>query len=384
MSVGDQLGLDDNSELLDQARQKWLAWVAVDPRLGVVEEFDDLRAWLPSVDSAASDEVLLALAMLAAPDGGDDIAAAVAQGDTLVVFGQASKPFVIIGQTSLDFEVRPALGAQAGALGPRSVELIENGIVHAAAEGVYIFDGASDRLLSYNIDPAWRDLMQRSSASDLAKMAVVYHGLRKELRIGGPRLYPWGTAGELILDLNRTRTQEIPAWTSTDRTIGGYIPWDGAEPTLGNRGRLLSWGLTIAKLYEEATGHDADGSDLVCDGEASTHSTGGYVAQFTEGVLQFMPAAGLFSLSAIVDGANKGSQDIAIDSGLLPYGTSSATYGTTSRLYGGAGREQAPFVLPMSAEGRTLAFRYRYTGQAEFKVYGYAVELVPEGALSGI
>jgi hypothetical protein len=78
MSVGDQLGLDDNSELLDQARQKWPAWVAADPRLGVVEEFDDLRAWLPSVDSSASDEVLLALAMLAAPDGGDDIAAAAA------------------------------------------------------------------------------------------------------------------------------------------------------------------------------------------------------------------------------------------------------------------------------------------------------------------
>ena len=52
--------------------------MAADPRLGVVEDFDDLRAWLPTVDRAASDEVLLALAMLAAPDGGDDIAAAAA------------------------------------------------------------------------------------------------------------------------------------------------------------------------------------------------------------------------------------------------------------------------------------------------------------------
>lgn len=82
MSVGDQLGLDEtpnsHSELLDQAREKWPTWVAADPRLGVVQEFDDLRAWLPSVDSSASDEVLLALAMLAAPDGGDDIAAAAA------------------------------------------------------------------------------------------------------------------------------------------------------------------------------------------------------------------------------------------------------------------------------------------------------------------
>ena len=78
MSVGDQLGLDDNSELLDQARQKWPAWVATDPRLGVVDYFDDLRSWLPTVDHEESDQVLLALAMLAAPDGGDDIAAAAA------------------------------------------------------------------------------------------------------------------------------------------------------------------------------------------------------------------------------------------------------------------------------------------------------------------
>lgn len=78
MSVGDQLGLDDNSELLDQARQKWPAWVATDRRLGVVDNFDDLRSWLPTVDHETSDQVLLALAMLAAPDGGDDIAAAAA------------------------------------------------------------------------------------------------------------------------------------------------------------------------------------------------------------------------------------------------------------------------------------------------------------------
>ncbi|KRF20092.1 hypothetical protein ASG90_19230 [Nocardioides sp. Soil797] len=78
MSVGDQLGLDENSDLLDQARQKWPAWVATDPRLGVVDNFDDLRSWLPTVDHEESDQVLLALAMLAAPDGGDDIAAAAA------------------------------------------------------------------------------------------------------------------------------------------------------------------------------------------------------------------------------------------------------------------------------------------------------------------
>lgn len=78
MSVGDQLGIDDNSELLDQARRRWPEWVASDNRLDVVARFDDLRGWLPSVDRETSDDVLLALAMLAAPDGGNDIAAAAA------------------------------------------------------------------------------------------------------------------------------------------------------------------------------------------------------------------------------------------------------------------------------------------------------------------
>jgi hypothetical protein len=75
-TVGDLLGLDVGSALLEQARQRWTTWVAADSRLAVVDDFDDLRDWLASADRAAADDVLLALAMLAAPDGGDDVAAA--------------------------------------------------------------------------------------------------------------------------------------------------------------------------------------------------------------------------------------------------------------------------------------------------------------------
>jgi hypothetical protein len=78
MSVGDLLGIDENSELLDRARRRWPDWVEEDARLGVVDEFDDLRAWLPTVEREDADEVLLVLAMLAAPDGGDELAAAAA------------------------------------------------------------------------------------------------------------------------------------------------------------------------------------------------------------------------------------------------------------------------------------------------------------------
>lgn len=75
-NVGYILGLDEGSELLEKARDRWAGWVAADARLDVVADFDDLRGWLVAADPADADEVLVALAMLASPDGGDDIAAA--------------------------------------------------------------------------------------------------------------------------------------------------------------------------------------------------------------------------------------------------------------------------------------------------------------------
>ncbi|MEQ1726741.1 MAG: hypothetical protein ABL982_00055 [Vicinamibacterales bacterium] len=311
---------------------------------------------------------------------GDEIAAIVAQGDTLVVFGKASKPFLIIGQTSLDFEVRPSLGAQAGAVGPRACEVLENGVVHVSAEGVYIFDGSSDRLLSYNIDPGWRDLVEHTTGDDLEAMACVYHGLTKELRIATTRLFPWGTNGEWVLDLNRTRLQETPAWTQTDRAVGGYIHWNGNESVEGNRGRLFSWAMATAVVNEENVGFTANGGDMVCDVQLSTHSTGGFVASFIEGYLELQPAGGLFSVEAFVDGIGKGSYTVDIGAGLARYGT--ARYGTDR--YGSIARLQKGWPLPMSAEGRTISVRARYAGKQSFKWFTYAVEAVPESRLTAM
>ncbi len=109
---------------------------------------------------------------------GDSIQAMVAQGDTLIIFG-TTRSYLIIGQTSLDFEVRPSAGGQAGALGPRAVEVIEQGVVHAANEGVFVFDGATDKLLSYDLEPAWRDLIDQTASTGLEKVACVYDYLRK-------------------------------------------------------------------------------------------------------------------------------------------------------------------------------------------------------------
>lgn len=77
-NIGELLGLDHDSELLDLARERWSTWTAEHAPLRVVEDFADLRAWLRKVDRVTADAALLPLAMLAAPDGGDDIAAAAA------------------------------------------------------------------------------------------------------------------------------------------------------------------------------------------------------------------------------------------------------------------------------------------------------------------
>ena len=106
MSVGELLGLDEGSELLDRARERWAAWAADDIRLRVVDDFDDLRAWLLSVEREEADRVLLALAMLAAPDGGDELAAAGALAKCLLpgatVAGERICQMVVKGRINVD------------------------------------------------------------------------------------------------------------------------------------------------------------------------------------------------------------------------------------------------------------------------------------------
>lgn len=310
---------------------------------------------------------------------GDDIAAILPLGDTLIVWGQ-SKPFLIIGQTSLDFEVRPSGAAQAGALGPRAVDVLEEGQIHASADGIYLFDGATDRLLSYDVDGfaptdiGWRKYIKAASASDLSKTAVCYHQAAKEVGIAVTNLYPFGTPGEWILDLNRTRLQDVPAWTTTDREIGGYIKWDGNEPTQGNRGRLFSWSQTIGKLFEERTGTTADGSDLVATYTGPTFSMGGKIARIIDGAVEFQPQAGTFGIELFVDDRSVGSQNVDISGETARYGT--AVYGTDT--YGGPSRLREPLDFPLEAEGLTAYITATYSGSDAFRFFTYTLGIVPE------
>ena len=75
MRVSQYLDLEDDAQLLDQAREAWGEWGDQDSRLQVVA-FDELQDWLAEASPAGADEVLHALATRAASDGGDDVAAA--------------------------------------------------------------------------------------------------------------------------------------------------------------------------------------------------------------------------------------------------------------------------------------------------------------------
>lgn len=77
MSVATQLGLTDpDTDLLGLARVRWAQWAGVDERLAVTDDLTGLPAWIAAADPAQADRVLLALAKLGSPTGGDDLAAA--------------------------------------------------------------------------------------------------------------------------------------------------------------------------------------------------------------------------------------------------------------------------------------------------------------------
>lgn len=304
---------------------------------------------------------------------GEEINAIHPQGDTLLIMGE-SQIFLVIGQTSLDFEVRPSLGAQSGAVGPNAVCLVEAGVFHCSAEGGFIFDGATDKLLTNDLSPGWRDMVDNSPSSAVNGIATVYDWREKEVRVSVPRLYPTASPGEWILDLNRTREGNEPAWAHTDRTVRHYIFWEGDEPTQGHRGRLQTLPSTAVRVMSENEGTTADGSDMSAEYDGPTFSAGLNRARYTDLHVEYEPHAGSLTAETLVDGLSQGQIALSIGSGLAQYGT--AIYGTAT--YGGAGRRKAYTPLPLGSDGRNAQQKFVYTGQESFALYTYAIGMVPE------
>jgi hypothetical protein len=313
---------------------------------------------------------------------GDRITALIALGDTLIVFGNTGV-YLIIGQTSLDFEVRPSAGAVAGALGPRAVYQIEAGVLHGSDGGVYLFDGASDSLLSDDIWTAWQDMMTHVAPTDMQRIAICYHPQRKEVRVSVPRLYDVSVPGEWVLDLSRTKAAEgTSAWTSTTRKIGGYIPWDGREASAGDAGRLWTWKLDAGQLAEESIPNAGeDGQPMTCyyEGPALLPAARRW-ARFIELFGEYRPTSGTFNIEVMVDDSSVANLLIDVaGAGVSLYGT--GIYGIAS--YSGRQRKYFTSMLPLIAEGNAITLRATYVGIGLFKWFTYAIGVRPEPQMRG-
>jgi hypothetical protein len=294
-------------------------------------------------------------------------------GDTLLLKGQ-SGIFLVIGQTALDFEVRPSQGADNGQFGPRASAKVEQADIHVGTDGIDSFDGGTDRSLEHDLGPAYPDLTKNTSALNLERIAAVYHHTQKELLVSVPRLYPSGAPGEWILNLDRTRESEgSPAWSHSGRDVAFYMHWNGNEPTAGNRGRLFSMPSTSGIVFEESTGYSANSSNMVAEYEGPSLSLGLHQARITGLYVEHEPNDGDFSAEVFTDNISQGVIGFEIGAGLPVLGVA-----VVGDQLGGAGRMKAYTPLPMSAQGHTVALKTVYRGQAQFRWFGYAFEIVPE------
>lgn len=310
---------------------------------------------------------------------GDSITNIESIGDTLVVYGQ-SGAFLIVGQTSLDFEVRPAQGAESGALGPRASMRVEQADIHISGDSIGTFDGGTDRDLEHDIAPAYRDLVTNSASTSLALVAALHDPLRHEARVSVPRVYPTAARGELILNLDRSRENEgTPAWTTTDLDAHLWIHWNGNEPTAGDRGRIFFMPSTSGVVYEANVGASANSSNMTAEYLGPALSMGLHRARVTGLHIEYEPHGGNFTAEVLTDGVSQGQMAVNIGVGLYPYG-STVTYGTATRTYGSQGRKKAFVRMPMTANGRTVALHTIYQGTERFKWFGYAFEILPEPA----
>ena len=320
---------------------------------------------------------------------GDDVRGLQPMGDALIVFGSTGI-YIIIGQSSQDFEVRPAAGAVAGSFGFRSVRLLESGVLHASVGGVYLFDGAADRLVSAAITPSWTTMVNLTEPGVLALLAIGYHELRKEVRVQHTYDPHTQAPGEWVLDLERSKTQNTEAWTSTNRNIGGYFGWDGAETNPGDQGQLFSWPLDDAVLNKEAVGVSDNGADRLCVYRSPALLVSPRrVTRFIEAMLEIRPSVGVFQLDFEVDETPVWSRQWVFAAGA---GGGTYVYDDPNTLYDqvatnaalAAPRRIIQTFLPLTAEGLTGTLVLSYTGQGTPAIYTLGLAVVAEPAIRSI
>lgn len=301
---------------------------------------------------------------------GDEIRALYPFGDTLLVLG-ASKIYIVLGTTTTDFEIRPALGSRDGAFGPRAVCQIDNGIVHAGANGVHWFDGTADTLLSDDIDLEWQRIVNDCPSSVASQTAIVEDKRARELRItsAGSAVQRNFFVGEWVLDLSQFRMHRRVAWSVTNRRIHGYVPYDGPEGESSLQNLLLSYyndfgAQASVTTNEESTGAMAGASPLTAVWVSRALSVGPHAASWLDlrGEYDASTSTNTLTVQGWIDGSTLTTVPVALSSAV------------TSSVY--SQRRQFYTPLPMSRPART--FGVTMSAQAPVRISNIDVGFVPE------
>ena len=299
---------------------------------------------------------------------GDELRALQPLGDTLLIFGY-SKVYMVLGTTPTDFEIRPSIGSRDGAFGPRAVCQIDNGIVHAGANGVHWFDGQADTLLSDDFRVAWQEAFQGLASTRVMQTALVEDRRTQELKIALPvsRLDKTSAAtpfGEWIMDLSRFRAEHRALWTVSRRTITGYVPFDGPETASSLQNVLYSFynnGLGTVRTSKESTGIDGVGNAYWV---TRVLSVGAHAANWLDVRGEYEPstAATGLTIESWVDGSSLATVSLVLSSA-----AASSVYDTRRPFY---------TPLPLSRAGRTCGFRI--TSDLPVRLFNIDVGFVPE------
>ena len=154
MSVAHHLDLEDDTQgLLAQAHERWDHWATQYPALRVVGGLPGLRDWLRSTAPEQTEEVLRALAALAAPDCGDDPAAAATLAWCLLPGACALANRLRTLSARIDEIVAAQLWVEVRTFGWDRPTKVASGILMNTRAGVLRECGA--RIQVQRVDPTW-------------------------------------------------------------------------------------------------------------------------------------------------------------------------------------------------------------------------------------
>lgn len=301
---------------------------------------------------------------------GDKATGLKARGDLLFVFG-TSTVFVVVGDSPFNFTVRQTY-ADEGFVSGRGIVEVENVVMGPTRFGFLAFDGATAKVLSFEIEPTLRKEL------DLTKIDTITGAYDIE-----NRLVRWsvplatGGRGEFVFDLVRR------AWTRTDRKIGVYIPWPGAA----DRGELYTGDPDNGIIWQENVGTSDAGANITARFRSKTFDFGQprYRKRLWHTWVDTRPSTGLLAITVAGDsGAVVETFSPTLGGSIVFYGDPARKYGDPSHPYGRAlveSWDEGYSYDPAAAKdflARHVEFLIEYTGQAAFELYRLDTEFETE------